>query len=256
MDKKQREERRRQEDIALQRGLLWVVGAIALEALLVLVNRFYINYSLSDAGIQTYITLHEVLRVLRMAAPIAAALALVWTVWQFRQKKKYALPLILAIGLAAVAVCSHVILKYQAAGLSMLYWLVVAWAVLALVFYIYQREFFLAASACGMSVLGLWFVRYGLSGRKEAIALLAAIAVVTGVVFLLKKRDGLLPGGDESARFLPQKTNYTVPLATCGASIAAVIAAMILGSAVAYYLIFVMVAWLFALFVYYTVKLM
>ena len=43
MDKKQREARRHQEDIALQRGLLWVVGAVVLEALLVLVNRFYIN---------------------------------------------------------------------------------------------------------------------------------------------------------------------------------------------------------------------
>lgn len=256
MDKKQREERRRQEDIALQKGLLWVVGAIALEALLVLVNRFYINYSLSDAGIQTYITLHEVLRVLRMAAPIAAALALVWAVWQFKQKKKYALPLILAIGLAAVSVCAHVVIKYQAAGLSMLYWLVVAWAVLALVFYIYQREFFLGAAACGMSVLGLWFVRYGRSGQKEAIVLLAAIAVVIVAALWLKKSDGLLPGGDEETRFLPKQTNYTVPLVTCGASVAAVIAAMLLGSTVAYYLMFVMVAWLFALFVYYTVKLM
>jgi hypothetical protein len=256
MDKKQREERRRQEDIALQRGLLWVVGAVVLEALLVLVNRFYINYSLSDAGIQLCITLHEVLRVLRIAAPIAAVLALAWAVWQFRQKKKYALPLILAIALAAAAVCVHVIIKYQSAGLSMLYWLVVAWAVLALVFYIYQREFFLAAAACGMSVLGLWFVRYGLSGQKEAIALLLAVAVAAGVVFWLKKTDGLLPGGGEEARFLPKQTSYTVPLATCGASAAALIAAMILGSSVAYYLIFVMVAWLFALFVYYTVKLM
>ena len=177
MDKKQREERRRQEDIALQRGLLWVVGAVVLEALLVLVNRFYINYSLSDAGIQLCITLHEVLRVLRIAAPVAAVLSLAWAVWQFRQKKKYALPLILAIALAAAAICVHVIIKYQAAGVSMLYWLVVAWAVLALVFYIYQREFFLAAAACGMSVLGLWFVRYGLSGQKEAIALLVPIGI-------------------------------------------------------------------------------
>ena len=235
MDKKQREERRRQEDIALQRGLLWVVGAVVLEALLVLVNRFYINYSLSDAGIQLCITLHEVLRVLRIAAPVAAVLSLAWAVWQFRQKKKYALPLILAIALAAAAICVHVIIKYQAAGVSMLYWLVVAWAVLALV---------------------LWFVRYGLSGQKEAIALLLAVVVAAGVVFWLKKTDGLLPGGGEEARFLPKKTSYTVPLATCGASAAALIAAMILGSSVAYYLIFVMIAWLFALFVYYTVKLM
>ena len=45
-------------------------------------------------------------------------------------------------------------------------------------------------------------------------------------------------------------------LATCGASLAAVIGAMAVGGSTAYYLIYVMVAWLFALFVYYTVKLM
>ena len=40
------------------------------------------------------------------------------------------------------------------------------------------------------------------------------------------------------------------------ASLAAVVVAMVAGDMVAYYLMFVMVAWLFALFVYYTVKLM
>ena len=45
-------------------------------------------------------------------------------------------------------------------------------------------------------------------------------------------------------------------LVTCLASLAAVLVALAAGGTVAYYLIFVMVAWLFALFVYYTVKLM
>ena len=128
-------------------------------------------------------------------------------------------------------------------------------AVLALVFYIYQREFFLAASACGMSVLALWFVRYGASGRLEALLLLAAIAVVTGVSFWLKKTGGVVPI-QPPVQFLPKKTSYGVLLATCGASLAAVIGAMAVGGSTAYYLIYVMVAWLFALFVYYTVKLM
>ena len=44
MDKNQREERRRQEDIALNRGLLWVGAAILMELLLMLVNKYYINY--------------------------------------------------------------------------------------------------------------------------------------------------------------------------------------------------------------------
>jgi len=253
MDKKQREERRRQEDIALQRGLLWVAGAIVLEALLVLVNRYYINYYTNEINIA--LAFDRTLRFLRIAAPVAAVLALGWTLWQLKEKKKFALPLILAIAFAAVSVCIHVAVKFQGPGMSMLFWLVVAWAVLALVYYIYQREFFLAASACGMSVLALWFVRYGAFGRLETILLLAAILLVGGAVCWFRKSDGLLPGKDP-LRFLPKQTDYKVPLATCAASPIAVIAAMVLGGTAAYYLIFVMVAWLFALFVYYTVKLM
>jgi len=43
---------------------------------------------------------------------------------------------------------------------------------------------------------------------------------------------------------------------TCGIVAAVLAAALILGTAAAYYLIFVMVAWLFVMAVYYTVKLM
>lgn len=254
MDKKQREARRQQEDIALQRGLLWVVGAVVLEALLVLLNRFYFHADL-ETEVNIYLGLHEVLRVMRMASPVAVVLALVWTAWQLKQGKKFGLPLIVTIALAAVAVCVHVTLKYGTNGMSMLYWLVIAWAVLAMVFYIYQREFFLAASACGMSVLALWFVRFGASGRPEAILLAAAIIVVGLASLWLKKNDGALGGGD-TFRFLPKGSSYSVLLATCLASLAAVAAAMLAGGMVAYYLVYVMLAWLFALFVYYTVKLM
>ena len=170
MDKKQREARRHQEDIALQRGLLWVVGAVVLEALLVLVNRFYINYYMDE--VEILLTMDKVLRALRLVAPIATILALLWTAWQLKQQKKFMLPLVVTAACGAVSVCSHVVIKYRGPGVSMLFWLVIAWAVLAMVFYIYQREFFLAASACGMSVLALWFVRYGASGRLEALLLL------------------------------------------------------------------------------------
>ena len=42
----------------------------------------------------------------------------------------------------------------------------------------------------------------------------------------------------------------------CLGMLCAGLAALVLGSTVAYYLIFAMVAWLFALLVYYTVKMM
>ena len=119
----------------------------------------------------------------------------------------------------------------------------------------FQREFFLGASACGMSVLALWFARYGAAGRPETLLVLAAIVVVGLGALWLKKNDGVL-SEKMNLQFLPKKTSYAVLLVTCLASLAAVVVAMVAGDMVAYYLMFVMVAWLFALFVYYTVKMM
>jgi hypothetical protein len=254
MDKKQREERRRQEDIALQRGLLWVAGAMVLEALLVLVNRFYINFTLTDAGVNAYLALGKWLPVLRNVTLIGAALALVWTVLQLKKGGKFGWPLIGAIALGAVAVCAHVAVKYQGPGMNMLFWLVAAWALLAMMFYIYQREFFLGAAACGMSVLGLWFARYGAAGRLESGLLTAGIAAVGLAALWLKKNGGVIPA-PTPIQFLPKEGGHSVLLATCLASLAAMAAGLAVES-LAYYLIFAMAAWLFALFVYYTVKLM
>ncbi len=254
MDKKQREERRRQEDIALQRGLLWVAGAMVLEALLVLVNRFYINFTLTDAGVNAYLALGKWLPILRNVTLIGAALALVWTVLQLKKGGKFGWPLIGAIALGAVSVCAHVAVKYQGPGMNMLFWLVAAWALLAMMFYIYQREFFLGAAACGMSVLGLWFARYGAAGRLESGLLTAGIAAVGLAALWLKKNGGVIPA-PTPIQFLPKEGGHSVLLATCLASLAAMAAGLAVES-LAYYLIFAMAAWLFALFVYYTVKLM
>lgn len=254
MDKKQREERRRQEDIALQRGLLWVAGAIVLEALLVLVNRFYINFRLTDAGVNVFVFLSQWLPILRNIALVGAVLVLLWAVWQLKKGERFGWQLIGAIALAAAAICAHVSVKFQGPGVNMLFWLVAAWAVLALVYYIYQREFFLAAAACGMSVLGLWFARYGAAGRLEVVVLLAAIAAVGIASLWLKKNGGVIPA-PKPIQFLPKGGSHSVLLVTCLASLAATVAGL-LAESLAYYLIFAMAAWLFALFVYYTVKLM
>ena len=70
----------------------------------------------------------------------------------------------------------------------------------------------------------------------------------------LKKNDGVIPA-PEPIQFLPKEGSCKVLLITCLASLAALAAALAVES-LAYYLIFAMAAWLFALFVYYTVKLM
>lgn len=249
MDKKQREVRRQQEDLAFKRGLLWVLGAAVLECLLALVNRFYINYYPEEWRI-AYGFLYT-LMALRVVGPIVAVLGLAWMVLRLRKGGGVVLPIGVAALGGALGICAHVTLSLQAIGVSMLFWLVVAWGVLGLVYYIYQREFFLAASGVGLSVLGMWFVRY--NHWLEAAAALVGIVLVLAVVVLLKKNSGVLSCVRE-VRFLPKDAAYGAVLLSCVAALVALVAAMVLGSGVAYYLIFVMLAWLFALFVYYTVK--
>ena len=253
MDKKQREVRRQQEDLAFKRSLIWVAGAIVLECLLMLVNRYYINYRVSEVEIAY--AFHNGLKFMRIAGVAAAAAALVWTVLRARQARGAGLPLSAALGCGAVAVCAHVVLVMQDVGMSMLFWLVIAWAVLALIFYLYQREFFLAAAGVGLSILGLWFVRYQGGLRLESGLVLAGIAVVLAAAAWLRSKDGMLPGA-KPVRFLPKDAAYPIVLVSCGAGLAAVVVGMLAGPGVSFYLIYLMLAWLFALFVYYTVKLM
>lgn len=255
MDKKQREARRHQEDLALNRALLWVGGAIVLEVLLLLVNRYYINFRVTEVDVASFLS--STLRVLRVAGAAAALVCLVWAVLQFRKGGKAVLPIVLTLACGALAVCSHVAVAFQQSGMRMLFLLVPAWAGLALVYYLYHRDFFLSAAAVGMSILALWFIRYGGGTIAETALLLAGIAVVGGAALWLKKNGGLVRRADGSlVRVLSKNTSYPVILVSCLASLAAVAAGLLIGGTAAYYLIFVMVAWLFALLVYYTVKLM
>lgn len=253
MDKKQRDARRHQEDVALTRALLWIAAAVVLEGLLVLVNRFYINYYVDE--IELVVALQGVLKVVRIAGLVIAVACVIWAFLQSRRGQKAVLPVLVAVAGGALTICSHVVLKYKSTGMSMLFWLVVAWAVLAVVYYIYQKEFFLAAAATGMSVLALWFVRYASGVSYEVALILVAIILVLAITLFLKKNDGVLPL-KTPIRFLPAGCSYRVVLASCLASALVVVAALVAGAAVAYYLIFVMLAWIFALFVYYTVKMM
>jgi len=254
MDKNQREARRRQEDMALNRGLIWVGGAIVLECLLLLVNRYYINYYVSEVDMA--IAVKGALSAIRIVGGIAGLVTLVWAALQFRRGGKHALPAVLTVACWALAVCAHVTLVYQKSGVQMLFLLVPAWAGLALIYYLYQPEFFLAAAAGGFASLGLWFIRYGGVGLEAAASLLG-IVIVAAAALLLKKSGGVIRrSSGEEVRLLTGNTSYALVLASCLVGLAAMAAALLLGANIAYYLIFVMVAWLFALLVYYTVKLM
>ena len=254
MDKNQREARRRQEDRALNRGLLWVAGAIVLEALLLLVNRYYINILTSEVDIAIF--LQGAMKIVRIAGAAAGTVSLVWAILQFRKGKAFTLFTVIGLACWALSVCSHVVLAFDKAGMQMLFLLVPAWAGLALVYYLYQRELFLAATASGLAAVGLWFVRYGGMGFEAGLTVVG-ILLVAAVALWLKKSGGVIRrGAGEEVQVMAKNTSYALVLASCLVGLAALIAGVLLGGVISYYLIFGMVAWMFVLLVYYTVKLM
>ena len=101
----------------------------------------------------------------------------------------------------------------------------------------------------------MWFIRYRERVTLETILILIGIVAVLIFVMMLKKHAGRLPGTD-GTEFLPNNTNYGPILASVVIGLVSLAASMAAGAAVAYYLIFLMVALLFVLLVYYTVKLM
>jgi hypothetical protein len=246
MDRNQKEVRR-QEDAALNRGLLWVGAAIVLELLLMFVKRYYIEYRIDSASVALAETLSYVLYALRVAGCLGAAVCVLWAVLRLRMGKGTAVPVVIAVVLGALAVCAHVSIAFKATGVQMLFLLVAAWAGLALVYYLYQKEFFLAATASGFACVGLWFIRYG-GGELELVICEVGLLIVLLAAMWLRRHDG--------GKFVDPEASYTAIFLSGLIGAIALILASFLGATAAYYLLFLMVAWLFALLVYYTVKMM
>lgn len=254
MDRNEREARRHQEDRALNKALIWVGVAIVLEFLLVLVNRYYINYNTSTESINRVLAIQAALVGLRWVSLVALAVCVVWMLVQLSKNGNAVLPGVLAIAAGGLLLCSHVILNFRDTGLRMMFWMVPAWAALALVYYLYQREFFFSAVISGLGLLGLWFVRHASPLGLYTILVVVVLVLLTLSLFLLKKKDGLFQLGKGKARLLPAEANYSLIFLSFVVSLVVIALAAFVGGSMAYYLLYAMVAWLFALLVYYTVK--
>ncbi len=254
MDRSEREARRHEEDRALNRALIWVGVAIILEFLLVLVNRYYINYTTSTESINRVLAIQAALIGLRWVSLAALVVCVVWMLLRLSKNANAALPAVLCIAAGMLLLCSHVILNFRDTGLRMLFWLVPAWAALALVYYLYQKEFFFSALFSGLGVLGLWFVRHAGAASWYTILIVVVIVLLAGGVFLLKKKNGVLALGKGKAHLLPEEASYSLVFLSALVSLVVVALATFVGGSLAYYLLYAMVAWLFALLVYYTVK--
>ena len=254
--KEQQMQRERQEDVVLNKVLWWIVGAVVLEFLLLLLNRFYSYYT--PDGIALAQALRTAFTVLGIVLPLCFLALLAWYRSARRSGKGTRLSGALTLIALALAVCAVVIAVFRASGIQFLYIAVPAVAVLALIYYLYQREFFFAAVLSALGLLGVKVVPYhfGFPAIAYGYAVVLGVALVGAVVVfrVMQAAGGKLRLKGNWVEVLPKSANYALLYVTCGVVAAVVIAALLLGGLAVLY--GVLVAWLLILAVYYTVRLM
>lgn len=264
MDKEKRVSEKRaekdhKEDVVLNRVLVWFGAAVVAELVLLLLNRYYINYTTSEIEFAKGL-LNAFPIIIGVAAAATAACA-VWTYLNWKGGKSRLVSSILAWICGALLVISVVTYLFYASGVQFLCGAVPVAAVLALVFYLYQHEFFAVTVLSALGILGLWIFRRSGGGHQAVVYGYMAILAVALVLAVLacrsmQKGGGVLEISGKKLHLFSRNTAYGMIYATCALVAVVLIAAFVLGSSAAYYLIFAMVAWLFVMAVYYTVKLM
>ena len=248
------------ESMALHRALLWFGGAIVLEALLLLLNRYYVHYRVGESN-EIYIAL-AISKALPFVCGLFVACTAGFTVWvakRLQSGKDSLVPGVLMIGFALISLCAFAATLFYASGIKLCLVVVPAICVLGMIYYLYQKEFFLVCVINAAGILALWSIRAFGMGLKLYLLIAAALVVILLCVALtvaLQTRQGVLTVMGQRVRVFSKSSSYVPLYLSAALSAAAMAAGLIFGVTVAYYAIFVLAALLFILAVYYTVKLM
>ncbi|MEG2000150.1 MAG: hypothetical protein RR053_01980 [Evtepia sp.] len=252
---------REQQDIeVLKRVLLWLGAAVILETIVLLVNRFYFHLRTNEMGALP--TIDTILRVIPYVAVILCLALFLWAVIAKRKNPHCGISRLIGSALCAAIAVSTFLFRYVGpATVQILQVLVPALAVLMLVYYLYQHEFFAISFLSGMAILGLWIFRSGSAKYQPFFyAYLAATLVIVLAVLVfslvLKKNHGILHFRGKEIAVFGSKANYSVLFLTCALTAAVSLAVLAFGTTFAYYAIFAIVVWLFVMAVYFTVRLM
>lgn len=254
-EKEKRLQRQKAEDAVFNQMLLWLVGAVIAEAIVLFVRRFYINVTVNEIGILS--ALHTFFRVFIYAGALLTVLGIIWC-WMARKNgKKLTLPVICTVAAAFIWITSLLTLFLDAAGVKVLMLLPIVVAVLVLIYFLYQRAFFVNAIFSGVGIAALWAYRQYYTAHPTVVTAGLVVGwigliVIAVLCWVLKKNGGKLG----SRKLVSDQKCYPACWLTCAVILVTTVLALVLGVGIAYYLIYVMIGWLFCLAVYYTVKLM
>lgn len=266
MDKEKRAAEKRaarshKEDVILNRVLIWFGAAVVVELILLLLNRYYVNITTAPGEIEFAGALLKAWPAIIGVTAVGTVVCLLWAIFRVKGGKPATLPGVLFGVFLTALVISVVTYRFYGAGVQFLCGIVPAAAVLALVYYLYQHEFFAVTVLSALGLVGLWlFRRAGSAHQPLLYGYIVVLAVILVAAVLLcrsmSNHGGALTLGGKKLQVFSHNASYGMIYLTCAIVAVAVAAALALGTGAAYYLIFALVGWLFVMAVYYTVKLM
>ena len=221
----------------------FLAGCVA-ELYLLIVRRFYAN----GTAVQQIAWFDHYLFYLMGAGAVLLVIGAVCAVLWKADKKKF----IPALSLAAVGAflgLSALLIRWNMSILTLFTVVVPVVMLLGILWSLYDRECALALTILGVTLILLWVCRragasqyYGIYVKAVSVLYLLAAAAVA----LLVKQGKL-------RKLLPANADPLPVYVACGLSVVAIAAALI-STTVAYYVMWVLAIVVFALAVYYTVK--
>ena len=194
--------RQKQSDSAYNKLLLSLAVAVVVELISLLLRRFTYTYYQSDFGSSFAVGLQAFFGVFRIAGAVLAAAGCVWAVLSVRAKKRLLLPGICTGVVVWLWLVSLLCYSFSEAGVSAMCVLPPAGAVLAFIYFLYQREFFYNAILSGIGLVAVWVFRQiymthprmvycGFAVVWAVLAAAAAVAVMMLIPALLKAKLGV-----------------------------------------------------------------
>lgn len=263
-----KELRQKQENATLYKLFWWLGAAIVYWVITLLLKRYFINFNGTNLNeINVAIGLSRMLFVLQFAAPALTVAATAWYVLSRKQGKGTVAPFVCALSMAVVSMTAIVAYHFREGGVKALGLVAPVTAVLALIYFLYQREFFCNTLLTGLGIVALLvFRRYYLNHPRMIYFGFALVWMGLAVAVFLAWKFSQNNGLWGKYQVFPPKISYIPTYLTAGITALTLVVTLVAqafgtviqtyGATVSYYAIFVLIIWLFCMAVYYTVKLM
>lgn len=253
--KKNKVAKEQADEKALNSIFAWLGGGAILEGFLLLLNRFWVNYYVSEISFRLNILdpAVKILAFLALAGAVVAALR-----WKKDTSKR--LPLAVAAVALGCSVGCFAAWLLGDAGLTALYTAVPVITLLAVIFHLYQPEFFLISTLSALGIFGVWLCSHGVSGRTAVVCWIYTLAALTLIglsvwfCFGCRKESGSFVWKGKQLLVFGKDANYLPAFISAAVSAGVLICALLGLPVMALYGI--SVAWLLVMAVFYTVKLM